>query len=291
VLVAAIALPSCAAVAGRPVAVPAAPPEPVSAETLLAGLDARSAAIRTFRALAEMRYVGPRDKLAAKQVVVVERPNRLRIEMMSAFGVSLQIASDGERVCAYHRGEQTYYRGRATTQNLTRFTRLDLGLPDIVDLVTGLPPHGPRIGRPTFAFEPPLALWRVTTALADHGAFTLWFDPEHLLPTRAIEVHPGGKIAYDASFADYRPSAGVEIPRTVRFALPDQETKIELKYSDVSLNVELAPGLFRFDPPPGVKIVDLDELPQVGTADRPRSETPDPGEPLLPGSPETAPVN
>ena len=213
-----------------------------------------------------MRYVGPNDSLAAKQVVVAERPNRLRIEVMSAFGVSLQMASDGVRLSAYHRGEQTYYRGRATRQNLARFTRLDLALPDIVDLVMGLPPHGPRIGHPTFAFEPPLALWRVTTALADHGAFTLWFDPDRLLPTRALAVHPDGKIAYDARFADYRPASGVEIPRTVRFDLPEQDTKVELKYSDVSLNVEVSPRLFYFDPPPGAKIVDLDEPAQAGAS-------------------------
>jgi Domain of unknown function (DUF4292) len=252
----------CAALSGQPPPVTAeAPIKPVSAETLLADLDTRSAAIHSFRALAEMRYVGPSDKLAAKEVIVVERPNRLRIEMMSAFGVALQIASDGEQVSAYHRGEQTYYHGRATIENLVRFTRLDLTLPEIVDLVMGLPPHAARIGRPTFAFERPLSLWRVTTALADHGAFTVWFDPERLLPARAIEVDPGGQIAYDATFADYRPVSGVEVPRTVRFDLPEQDRKIELKYSDVSLNAELAPGLFFFPPPPGAKIVDLDAPP------------------------------
>jgi outer membrane lipoprotein-sorting protein len=265
-LAAALALSGCAALRGRPLSVPAAPIKPVSADVLLASLEDRSAAIRTFRALAEMRYVGPSDSLAAKQVVVVERPNRLRIEVMSAFGVSLQMVSDGVRVCAYHRGEQTYFHGRATRQNLARFTRLDLALPDLVDLVIGLPPHGPSIGHPTFAFEPPLALWRVTTALADHGAFTLWFDPDRLLPTRALAVQPDGKIAYNARFADYRPVSGVEVPRTVRFDLPEQDTKIELKYSNVSLNVELSPGLFYFDPPPGAKIVDLDEPAQAGAA-------------------------
>jgi hypothetical protein len=255
----------CAALRGRPPPVTAeAPVKPVSAQTLLADLDARSAAIRSFRALAEMRYVGPRDKLAAKEVIVVERPNRLRIEMMSAFGVALQIASDGQRVSAYHRGQQTYYHGRATTENLVRFTRLDLTVPEIVDLVMGLPPHAARIGRPTFAFERPLGLWRVTTALVNHGAFTLWFEPERLLPARAIEVDPGGQIAYDATFADYRPVSGIEVPRTVHFDLPEQDRKVELKYSDVSLNVELSPGLFFFGPPAGAKVVDLDAPPPTG---------------------------
>jgi len=235
------------------------PPEAVSAENLLGGVDQRSASLRSFRALADMHYVGPKDKLAVKEIVAIERPDRLRIEMMSAFGVALQIASDGARLSAYHRGEQTYYRGKATPDNLARFTRLDLALRDVADLLIGLPPGRHRLGRPSIAFEPPQGFWRVTTALADGGSQTMWFDPDTLFAVRAEEADRSGTVLYKAAYSNYTTVSGVAIPREVRFEVPEQSAKIDLRYSDISLNGDLPPELFSFAPPAGAKVVDLDD--------------------------------
>lgn len=233
----------------------------MSADALIAKLEARSRAIRSFRALAEMRYVGEREKLAVREVVVVQRPDRLRIEMMSAFGVALQIASDGEQMCAYHRGDQTFYHGRATIENLARFTRLELALPDIADLLVGIPPQRERAGRPTLHFERPQGLWRVSSKLAGGDTRTLWFEPEELRLVRATEVDPQGSTTYVAAYGDYTKVLDVDVPTRIRVELPGRGTQIELRYSDPTLNAELAPGLFCFDPPAGSKIVDLDTLP------------------------------
>src|SRR5205085_10498452 len=117
--------------------------------------DDRATSLRTFRALAQMHYAGAKEAIAVKEVVALERPDHLRIEMMSAFGIVLQIASDGHSVFAYHRGERTFYRGRASVDNLARFTRLDLELTDMIDLLVGLTPARERRGRPSIAFERP----------------------------------------------------------------------------------------------------------------------------------------
>jgi outer membrane lipoprotein-sorting protein len=239
------------------------PPASVSPDALLSAIDERSAAVQTFRALAQMHYVGSTDTLAVKEVVAVERPNRLRIEMMSAFGVALQIASDGSRLCAYHRGDRTFYRGRATAANLSRFTRLDLELGDVVDLLIGLPPHREWRGRPSIAFERPEGYWRVETLLSDGGSLAVWFDPDSLLPVRATESSATGAVRYTAKYGRYSVISGVAMPAAVRFEVPEQETKIDLRYSEVSVNADLAAGLFTFDAPAGSKIVDLDAVSSV----------------------------
>ena len=266
VAVAVLALGGCASLRVGPEEPRSAPTTAVSADRLLAGIDQRSAAVQTFRALAQMHYVGSSDTLAVKEVVAVERPNRLRIEMMSAFGVALQIASDGSRLCAYHRGDRTFYRGRATAENLSRFTRLDLELADVVDLLIGLPPHREWRGTPSIAFDRPQGNWRVETALGDGGSLTVWFDPDSLLPVRATETSSTGAVRYTAKYGNYGTVSGVAMPAAVRFEVPEQEAKIDLRYSDVSLNANLAAGLFSFDAPAGSKIVDLDA---VGSIDPP----------------------
>jgi outer membrane lipoprotein-sorting protein len=266
VAIAVLILGGCASLRVGPEEPKVEPPTPVSADALLSAIDDRSAAVQTFRALAQMHYVGSSDTLAVKEVVAVERPNRLRIEMMSAFGVALQIASDGSRLCAYHRGDRTFYRGRATAANLSRFTRLDLELGDVVDLLIGLPPHREWRGRPSIAFERPEGYWRVETSLSDGGSLTVWFDPDSLLPVRATESSATGAVRYTAKYGRYSLVSGVAMPAAVRFEVPEQETKIDLRYSEVSLNANLAAGLFTFDAPAGSKIVDLDA---VSSVDRP----------------------
>jgi outer membrane lipoprotein-sorting protein len=253
-------LAGCTVLRARPVPPRTVPPSAVSAEGLLATVDERSASLHSFRALADMHYVGPKDKLAVKEIVAVERPDRLHIEMMSAFGVALQIASDGERLSAYHRGERTYYRGKATADNLARFTRLELDLRDVADLLIGLPPGRQRVGRPSIAFEPPQGFWRVTTALVDGGSQTMWFDPDTLFALRAEEADRRGNVLYRATYASYTTVSGMSVPSEVRFEVPEQSAKIDLRYSDISLNGRLSPELFSFAPPPGAKVVDLDEV-------------------------------
>jgi len=248
------------ALRGRPVPQRTIPQTEVSAERLLAAIDERAATLRTFRALAQMHYVGPSDSLAVKEVVAVQRPDRLRIEMMSAFGVALQITSDGQQLYAYHRGDRTFYRGRASAENLARFTRLDLELADVADLLVGLPPTRERRGRPAIAFERPQGWWKVSSALTHGGTLEVWFDPDSLLPVRASEADPQGNVRYVAGYAQYQTVAGLAMPTEVRFEIPGQRAKIELRYSNVSVNVELSSALFSFEAPPGSKIVDLDAI-------------------------------
>ena len=258
-VVAASAFVGCATLRARIGSAPASLPSAAgSADGLLRILDERSASLQTFRALAQMRYVGPKDSLSVKQIVVVARPSRLRIEMMSAFGVALQIAADGQQISAYHRGERTFYHGRATAENLSRFTRLGLDLPDIADLLVGLPPQRARVGHPSITFERPLGWWKVSTALESGGTLSVWFEPDSLLPVRTIEADADGTPRYIASYEAYSEVAGLQIASDVRFEAPADGTKVDLRYSNISLNAELPASLFSFEAPAGSNVVDLD---------------------------------
>jgi outer membrane lipoprotein-sorting protein len=233
-------------------------PAEVSAVELLTKLDARANSLRSFRALADMHYVSATDKLGIREVVVVERPDRLRIEMMSTFGVALQIATDGKTVRAFHRGDRVYYRGAATTENLARFTRLDLDLAEIADLLVGLPPARPDAHSGSLAYDRKLGEWRVSSTGPGGGGVELWFDAGDLNLARALANDSDGRRRYEANFGSYTTIDGVSVPALVRFEVPEQGAKIELRYSKISVNPALEASLFVFDAPPNTKIVDLD---------------------------------
>lgn len=256
-----IAATGCTLPRARPAVGPERPRTAPTASQLIAKLDARSRAIRSFRALAAMKYTDAKDKISVKEVVVVERPDRLRIEMMGAFGVALQIATDGKTLYAFHRGERTFYTGRATMLNLARFTRIQIGVEDIADLLMGIPPKRSRVGDPTMRFETAEKSWRVSTQSHAGDTSTVWFDPESLMPTKSTEIDRRGRVKYAATYFDYETIAGVALPTRVRFEIPAQEAQVELRYSNLSVNPALEPSLFLFESPSGAKIVDLDALP------------------------------
>ncbi|MGH7858997.1 MAG: LolA family protein [Candidatus Binatia bacterium] len=240
-------------------------PQPPIAATirsrdLLSRLESRYRAVRSFRALAEMQYRNPRERIHVREVILVDRPDRLRIEMISTFGVALQITSDGQRLRAYHRGERTFYSGEATAGNLARFTRLPLDIREIADLLVGLPPRRDRGGTLRTAFEEPTGLWRLTAPLADGGLQILWFDHERLLPVRTEEVTRDGERRYLTAYYDYREVDGIAVPHGIELDVPREDAVVSLRYSEVTLNVPAKQSLFSFEPPPGAKVVDLDRL-------------------------------
>jgi outer membrane lipoprotein-sorting protein len=229
----------------------------VSPRALLASLERRRAQLHSVRALADMRYRAPKQNLHVSEVIVVERPDRLRIEVLSTFGMTMQITSDGRVLRAYFRGERTFYRGRASSENLVRFTRLDLEVRDVIDLLAGLPPARDVAAPMAISFED--GRWRLEAPLASGGGTqVLWFEPATLLPAGADLLGRDGHAIYRAKFSAYRASGGVTVPRRISIELPPHEASLELEYSSVTANRDFPDDLFTFESPAGAKLVDLD---------------------------------
>lgn len=239
------------------------PPRPpiadsIGAGTLLARLEQREEEIRTLRGLATMRYESPTERVQVQEVVVVERPDRLRLEMISTFGLALQIASDGTRLRAFHRADRTFYEGEATTRNLGRFTRVALRLDEITDVLVGLPPVRDRTHLGDPVWEPETGLWRLAVPLGAKGRQILWFEGESLLPARTEEVDAAGVRRYLIAFRDYREVAGVLLAHEILLEIPSEEARITMAYSEMSLNRPVEETLFTFEPPAGARVVSLD---------------------------------
>ena len=56
-----------------------------SAEDIVAALEQRRGAVRSLRAMARLSYASPEETRKAKQLVIAERPDRLRFEIFSPF--------------------------------------------------------------------------------------------------------------------------------------------------------------------------------------------------------------
>ena len=235
-------LPGCAARAPRPL-------RPATAADLLDGLAARRTAVSSLRARARLR--AGLSGLWVREVVLVRRPDGVRIDVLSPFGLALALGVDGPLVWAYPPSQSTRYEGPATPENLRRFLGAPVAVDDIVDVLLGVPPARQPVDTPALSATKEGG-YRLTVPLA-RGTQTIWFAGDTLLVERAEESGDSG-VALAVAFADYRDG----FPYQVDVAAPGGAAA-QLTYDAVELNAAMDPVVFVA--PPAPRVLPLDAVP------------------------------
>jgi outer membrane lipoprotein-sorting protein len=247
-------LAGCAAT--RPVTPRAAPAVLPSVAELDAALAARRDAVHSLRALARLRYRDAEQSVTSREAIVVARPDRVRVEVLSLFGsVFLLVADDGQ-MTAYARQENTVYRGLASPQNLQHYVHLGLPVDELVDIVLGTPPL--RDGRAQVSFDAAAGAVRLRRTF-DQGAQTVWFSDD-ALPVATEEIDAGGAAHWRATFGEYENHGGVPIATRIGLDLPAWSQSMEIALQDVEVNPTLDRSVFAFQAPSGSKVVELGPL-------------------------------
>jgi hypothetical protein len=244
----------CAAVRRPAVAPLAQGPLPAAAD-LLTLLRHERTSRTSLRTLAKVAYDGPDGNGHTRQVLVVARPTRLRIEVLSALGSLFVLTADDGVLAAYAPREGTIYRGHASRANLWRYAHVDLSVADVVNLLLGTPP--PRVGRnEVVSFDPEMKaieLWREI----DSGAQVVWFNG--MLRATAVEERDNeGRVRWRARFEDFAPNQA-DLPQRVEIEIPPQNQHLAIDLQDPEINPTLTESIFRLSTPPGVAEVHLDD--------------------------------
>lgn len=227
-------------------------PSAVQLETVLA---TRREAVRSLRALAHLRYRDVNESNSSRQAIIVARPDRLRVEVMSLFGSVFVLTADQGALAAYK--DNTVYRGEASPENLQRYIRVGLPVNELVDIVLGTPP--PRQGQHAqVSFDPQVGAVRLWQDLA-HGALVVWFSDAEL-PVAAEERGVDGQTQWRATFDAYEQRDGCPVATRVGIELPQWHRSLQMTLEDVDLNPVLDRSVFALQTPPGSKVVSLDSI-------------------------------
>jgi outer membrane lipoprotein-sorting protein len=240
----------------RPVVPRAARATLPSVAELEAALAARRDTVRSMRALTRLRYHDPDQSVTSREAIVVARPDRVRVEVLSMFGTVFLLVADDGQMTAYARNENTVYRGQASPQNLQHYVRLGLPLDELVDVVLGTPPPGD--GRAEVSFDEAAGAIRLRR-LAATGTETVWFS-DATLPVAAEEVGADGAAHWRATFAAYEDHDGIPIATHIGIELPIWSQSMEIALQDVEVNPTLDHSAFAFEAPSGSKVVELRPL-------------------------------
>jgi hypothetical protein len=226
-------------------------------QALLAGWTARAGELRSFRGSARVSLEGARGASFARQLLAVERPARLRVEVLGLLNQRIAVlATDGERYDLYRSESGAVESGEIRPSVLWEVAGVPLAPEEAVGVLLGAPRMPLPGGAITGAVESADARVRFEIRGSDPYWFSLEFDARGLLSRYRVIV-PEGTL-FEVSYHDYREVAGTGFAHSIELDFPISEVHAEVKFRSVELNPVFPESVFRlqlpervFSPPEG----------------------------------------
>ncbi len=190
---------------------------------------------RTLRAVGKLRVTGPRGSGSIKQVILVERPARLRLESLNVLGQAATVlVTDGERY-AFFDGK-TIDDGEVSAEIL--HDRLGLAF-------------APAEAAAALLASPKPVSWPARSIRARGSEREVLFADQSLrfgVDGELSEIESldaSGAVEWTAHYATWREVPGGRYPFTVVLSFPETRLRAELELSAVELNPPIEASLFR----------------------------------------------
>ena len=238
-------LMGCASTALKPIAAEA-PGKLWEAGEQIGILTQRNELLRSLRALARVEYNGPDGKHNFQEAIVVQRPDRLRLETLTFLGAILIVTVNTNEIVGYHPREAVMLRGESSKENLLRYTQIALELEELTGLLMGVPPVDIRT--PWVQQENTL-IFSLNGKKKDEVAF----QSQLAVPTRWQRFDAMGNAELTASFGDFTQTAAGFFPLRLSLEAPRQNKKLEIRMEEPELNGPIAAELFTQQKPATVK--------------------------------------
>ncbi|MDH3211865.1 MAG: outer membrane lipoprotein-sorting protein [Myxococcales bacterium] len=226
--------------------VPAAPlpPDDPRPDAFLARWADLAEQRRALRGIARVAVDADAVQFRGKQVLVVERPARLRVEILGFLGQTLAVlVTDGDRFELFRAGDGGFESGAVHPGLLWEVAHLALTPEQAVDLLLGVPMPGAAL-RVIGAER--AAGGGIRIDLADAGGAVrrrVVFDAEARL--RDVEAREAdGREIWRARFDDYELVGGAPFAHKISIDVRAGNTRAEISFRDVEINPELPDGVF-----------------------------------------------
>lgn len=233
------------------------PPEvslPLRSEVQLqTQLEAITSRYQSLQSSARIAVVTAKDTFTANQVLFVERPARLRSEVLfGPFATPvLSLSINEAKISVYQPLKGTFAEGSASVANIARYTRMPLRAEDLIGMILVAPP--------LFSFEK-ASVSRVAAGdrldlVATGGVeqhFT--FDPAGNL-LQAVYLL-AGRLQLQADYSEFDPQQD-NFPRKLQVSMPERQVVATMNFSDSTINEAIPLKNFILKIPAGIKVQNL----------------------------------
>ena len=217
------------------------PADRPSRDELILQLNLGVSEFRTIRGMAKSTYRQNGGRQSARQVVLAQYPDKLRLETLGLFGSPVLIAAtDGKQSTVLLPGEGRAYTGSSDSGFLSQFLHLPLTSEDIIAIIL---------------LRPELIVWQnADISYLDTGISRLILTAGRV--KQEIDFNQNRQIVRIASYSDGTMQIGIHyddyvdaFPRSLKLQLPLRLIEASLNFSDIELNIDHKEGLFKLVPP------------------------------------------
>jgi hypothetical protein len=243
-LAALVVLAGCRSFAPALPPLPADDPRPAA---LLGRLLVLGSERNALRGRARVSVDGARGAAFARQLLLLERPARLRLEVLGILGQRVAVlATDGVHYELFRAEQPEIEAGEVHPWTLYEAAGIPLTPEEAVQLALGTPlSPGNAAPVPEEAAVLPDGSIRVELQAAEGAPRrTLEFAPDGALSRYAVS-DPAGGLVLEARYADYREVGGAPFAHQIRLDLPPSDSHAEIRFQWVELNPRLSDDLFR----------------------------------------------
>jgi hypothetical protein len=193
--------------------------------------------------VAHMKVDGRDGALRADYVLFLERPARLRVEILGLLNQTLAVlVTEGGRYQFFQVEDRRYESGPVYPGLLREVAGVPLTPGQAVDLLLGAPLPEAELGLTGSARQSDGAVVAIYTGPKGRSQ-RFEFDPRGQL--RRVETRSqAGSLVWEARFGDYEPVGERSFAHEIRLAFPRADTRARLRLRGVQLNPELAPEAF-----------------------------------------------
>jgi hypothetical protein len=240
-----------------------------------------------IQASAKIDHFGEHGRVRGDVMLFAARPARLRMDVVSPFGVALAtLTTDGRRFALADLREKRFYAGPASACNIARLTAVPVPGHVLVALLRGEAPvlrHEALSSTIGWSADGYWVLRIPSTREANEEIHLAprpddWTKPwdQQRLRVLDVRVEQRHDVLYHAELSDHRaaatagpredpdglappvppsgPPCGAEVPHKIHVDVPDPHADVRFQYEQLSWNPPLAEGTFEQPVPPGMRV-------------------------------------
>lgn len=224
---------------------PVTSPVPLGeAETILEHVSDEGGTVLRYQAVLRVRGKGPEGRFSASQVLIFERPQNVRVELLGAFGSTRWVAvTSGVEILVWFPGRREFLQETRVGDVVGVLLGIELSPEEVMAVLsgTGLPLRGER-----------------ALSAVRQGDITRIELKDAMLELEGEQVKTATCANYRVSYPTRWKATGRQVPDRVE--LKTDRIEATLRIEDLDVNVPLHPQAFRIKLPEDAERLELDQI-------------------------------
>lgn len=217
-----------------------------------------------LRVEARVEQWGKKGRIRGTVWMLLERPDRVRFDVMTQLGPVSILTSDGERFQLLDLRESRFIEGPTCASNIAGLIGISLEAEDVLKLLIG---EVPRISADSESMECRGGEYVVSRSAPDGtrqeialsvrgDARDVPLDEQRFHLVRSEVFAPSGKTKWRVTYDDYAPVAGAssepQLPRTIRFVDEGHGVDTRIVVKSLTINPSIPQDAFQQVAPDGL---------------------------------------